>query len=171
MDETKYVVLFSGVGKWDRGDVLPASVLGDAANIQRLTGLGAVREATKEEAKHEHVTLPEKVPTTTVSFEVQLAAKDREIERLKAELRASREEAQLLKARPVPQPSREDSKAFQQLLSEKDKVAAEKDLRIAELEKEIQRLNTPAPTPPVPPAVDPEPARPEAKAEPAKPKK
>jgi len=148
--ETRYVVLHNGVGLWSRGDVVKASVLGDAENVARLAGLGAVREANPAEAKCEHVHLQDKAAVRPASYEATLAEKDRTIEQLKGELRATQEQLQVARLRP-PEVDPVKTRAVQDLLAEKDRT-------IRALEQQLQQpagsepgTGAEPPTPPAPP--------------------
>jgi hypothetical protein len=100
----KYVVVHSSLGTGHtRGQVVEDKALGEG--LQRFLDLGAVREATGEEAKHEQVTLEE--PSGGVrqaSHEQQMAqvAADRDllrarVQQLEAELSLARKEAAEMK--------------------------------------------------------------------------
>ncbi len=153
----KYIVLHTAVGGgtakptgFVRGDVIDGSLLeitalnagkretiiSGAEVIQRYLGLGAIRPATHEEAKHEHVKLPLEV-RKDASQEERLASQEMRLRQLTAERDQLQREVQMLRAVREPLaaiPQKDATETAANLLKAKEQLINDQAARLKELE-------------------------------------
>lgn len=132
--QKSYVVQHTIVGAKGvtRGTVASEEDFGPGADMEHLVRSGAVREATRDEAEFERLTLPEG-PVVPQAFEHQMAEKDREIGRLMAEKADLQNRINEQRAAETKERDNQNAAALHETITGKDR-------RIAELERQNAEL-------------------------------